>query len=47
VKVVLCEVFNAIGVVTPLSLNPDPVAETCEMLTVEAPLLVRVTVWLN
>ena len=42
VKVVLCEAFNAIGAVTPFSLNPVPLTEACEMLTVDALLLVSV-----
>ena len=44
VKVVLCEAFNAIGAVTPFSLNPVPLTEACEMLTVDALLLVSVTI---
>lgn len=47
VKVVLCEAFNAIGAVTPFSLNPVPLTEACEMLTVDALLLVSVTIWLD
>jgi len=46
VNVALCDTFNATGVDMPLTLNPLPVAAICEMLTVDALLLVSVTVWL-
>lgn len=46
VNVVLCEALSARGVVMPVSPNPLPLTETCEMFTVEPVLLVSVTVWL-
>lgn len=46
VNVALCETFNATGVEMPPTLNPLPLAAICEILTVDALLLVRVTVWL-
>lgn len=45
VKVVLCAALSATGAVIPLSLNPVPLTEACEILTVDALLLVKVTVW--
>ncbi len=45
-NVVLCEALRASGVVMPLSLNPVPLTEACEILTVAPVLLVSVMVWL-
>lgn len=44
VRVVLCEALSVSGVVIPLSSNPVPLTEACEMFTLDPPLLVRVTV---
>jgi hypothetical protein len=46
VNVVLCEAVRASGVVMPLNLNPVPLTETCEILTVAPVPLVNVMVWL-
>jgi hypothetical protein len=46
VNVVLCDALRASGVVMPLNLNPVPLTEACEMLTVAPVLLVNVMVWL-
>jgi hypothetical protein len=46
VNVAVCDALSARGVVMPLSLNPVPVTEACEMLTVAAVLFVSVIVWL-
>jgi len=46
VNVVLCEALSARGAVMPLSLNPVPLTEACEILTVAPVLLVNVIVWL-
>jgi hypothetical protein len=44
VKVVLCDALRVNGVVRPLRVNPVPLMLACEMLTLEPPVLVRVTV---
>ncbi len=44
VKVVLCEALRASGVVMPLSLNPVPLTDACEILTVPPVSLVSVMV---
>ena len=40
---VLCPAFSVTGNVRPLMLNPVPLAEAAEMVTLEPPLLVRVS----
>ena len=44
VKFVLWEGFSVSGAVIPLIWNPVPLTETCEMLTLDSPEFVRVTV---
>ena len=46
VKDVLCPALSVTGIVMPLTLNPLPVADAAEMVTLLPPLLVRVTDWL-
>jgi hypothetical protein len=43
VNLVLSEALSVSGVVMPLSRNPAPLTETCEMSTLELPVLVTVT----
>ncbi len=42
---VLCPAPSVIGSVSPLMLKPVPLAELCERVTEDPPVLVRVTVW--
>ena len=44
VRVVFCPVANVSGRVKPLALKPTPETFTCEMVTLEFPLFVSVTV---
>jgi hypothetical protein len=48
VKLVLCPAARVSGKVIPLTVNPEPVAVTCEMFTLDPPELVSVSdaVWL-
>ncbi len=46
VSLALCEGFNVAGVITPLTVTPDPVALTLLILTAALPLLVK-TIWLS
>ncbi len=45
-NVVLCPAVKLSGAVSPLAVKPAPETLSCEMLTLELPVLVRVTVLL-
>jgi hypothetical protein len=44
VNVALCPLVSVVGRVGPVKLNPVPLADACDMVTLEVPLFVTVTV---
>jgi hypothetical protein len=44
-NVVLCDALSVSGVVMPVSPKPVPLTEACETVTLDPPVLGRVTVW--